>query len=44
MTLFPSPRLRFVARVLQYLAIQFAMLYLSSHHALVTPAFIYQGF
>jgi hypothetical protein len=44
MRLNTDPRVRFAARVLQYLVIQLALIYLSSHQALVTPAFIYQGF
>ena len=44
MTFHASPGVRFVARVLPYLAIQLALVYLSAHLALVTPAFIYQGF
>ncbi|HEY9382266.1 MAG TPA: teichoic acid D-Ala incorporation-associated protein DltX [Gemmatimonadales bacterium] len=44
MTFYTDPRIRFAARVLQYLAIQLALIYLSSHQALVTPSFIYQGF
>jgi hypothetical protein len=44
MTLFSDPRVRFAARVLQYLAIQLALIYLSAHQLLATPSFIYQGF
>jgi hypothetical protein len=39
-----NPRVRFAARVLQYLAILLALVYVSSHQALVTPSFIYQAF
>jgi len=44
MTLFTNPRIRFAARVLYYLAIQLGLVYLSAHHLLATPSFVYQGF
>lgn len=44
MTLYISPRVRFAARVVYYLAIQLGLVYLSAHQLLATPSFIYQGF
>jgi len=44
MTYRASPPVGFVVRMLQYLAILLALIYLSAHLALATPAFIYQGF